>query len=692
MPEKRIYHRRTGTRLMFVPLFFLSFLIYSNTFQSSWHLDDYQNIVYNNRVHVEEFSPQSLSQAIRPQLYDKIWRPVSFLTFAVNWYFGRDNVFGYHFVNILIHALTSWVIFLTVVWIFRTPVLRDKYGDGEYLIALISAVLWAVNPIHTQAVTYIIQRMTLLATLFYILSLLCYLRARLGEKRSQQWVYAIGCGISFVIGMGCKEIVATLPVALILVEAAFFQNLADPGIKKKLVVLLTLSVIGILLLGSLFFLKGDLLSVFNGYRSVDYSPLQRLMTQFRVLILYISLIFYPAPTRLSFEYDIDISTSLLTPWTTLPAILVVSGLVVFGLMQLRKSPVLGFAITFFFLNHIIESTIIPLELVFEHRNYLPSLFVFVPVAISVKRALDYYRSKSRTLYAALAGFFVLLVIGLGAGTYIRNLAWQTERSLWTDAIRKAPTMSRPVNNLAWAYYERTGRNEEALNLYYKALGLKTHRKFHQASVNNNIANIYYLRGNYREAEIFWLKAIEINPSFPGYRYRLAIVLNRQRQFERALSYLNPLVNRYPEQFNYLNLKGIVLLHQRKPQIALACFDKCIQLFPGEPKGYIHAGAALVALGELKGAERSFKHAHRLEPGNSLTQLRLIDVNLQSGDIQEADRYVQKLFAKNSPHDIITNLKVLSGEPYFDAGRHNTLVGILSREFQKSGMDVSRLEF
>lgn len=688
MSENRIYHRRTGTRRAFALLLFLTLLIYSNTFRASWHLDDYQNIVYNNRVHIEELSPHSLSRVIRPPLYDRIWRPVSFLTFAGNWYFGSDNVFGYHLVNIFIHALTSWIIFLTVVRIFRTPVLRNKYGDAGYLIALMSAVLWSVNPIHTQAVTYIVQRMTLLATFFYALSLLCYIQARLIDSGSRKRAFIVGCCLSFLIGVGCKEIAATLPIALILVEAAFFRDLANPKVRKKIIVLLTAGVIGILLLGTLFFLRGDLLSVLNGYRSVDYLPLQRLMTQFRALILYISQIFYPASARLSFEHDIDISTSLLTPWTTLPAILVVSGLAVFGLIQLRKRPVLGFSITFFFLNHIIESTIIPLELVFEHRNYLPSLFIFMPVATGFKWALAYYRKKKRPLYVATAGFLTLLIFCFGTATYMRNYAWQTEKSLWTDASRKAPAMSRPVASLAWAYYEGNGHYEQALLLYKKALHLKTHRKFHRASINNNIANMYYLLGDYKAAEVFWQRAIEINPNIAQYQYRLAVVLNRQRQWERALLCLNQIIAKHPDQFNYLNLKGIILLHQKKPRRALACFKKCIKLSPEQPKGYIHAGVTLDIIGAEDRAELLLKHAHSLKPNNITTKIRLIDINLKTGDSGEVNRYLNKLLSSATISDIINSLNQLSGEPFVQTDRITALAGRINTELEKQTDTVS----
>ena len=692
MPENRIRHRRSGCCWSFGLLFSLVLLIYSNTFQSAWHLDDYQNIVINSRVQIEDLSPQTLSQAIQPPVYNRIWRPVSFLTFALNWYLAPQSVFGFHLVNIVLHALTSWALFLTVLRLLDAPVLKDRFAGSQYLIALMSAVLWAVNPIQTQAVTYIVQRMTLLATFFYVLSMLCYIQARLSKAGSGRWFYFFGCALSFVLAIGSKEIAATLPIALILVETVFFQDLSDPGVRKKMLIVFAAGAAGIVLLGSILFLRGNPLSVLNGYRTVDFSPLQRLMTQARVLVLYITQVFYPTPQRLSIEHDVDISTSLMTPWTTLPALLIVCGIVLLGLILLRRRPLLGFAITFFFLNHAIESTVIPLELVFEHRNYLPTLFVFTPVAIGFKWVFDYYQSKNRLLYFIVAGFFCLLIFWLGTGTYLRNYAWQTERTLWTDAAGKAPGMSRPLSSLAWAVYEKNGRYGQALLFYQKALQLKMHRKYRRASLYNNIANIYFLLGDYRSAEEHWQRAIKLNPKSPNYPYHLAVMLHRQGQRDRALVLLDRVLARRPAEFNYLNLRGIILLHQGERHQALVNFKKCIRLFPERPLGYIHAGAALAALAAPLQAEFLFKYARKLAPDDPMTLLRLVDVNLQTGDMREAEIYLHTLFAKSSPYDIIKYLKKLSGEPYFMSGSQNLLLDTLAERFRKTGNDVSLLEW
>lgn len=659
-------------------LSFLIFLIYSNTFEASWHLDDYPNIVRNTRLQVDDFSFDALSGSVRHPSNGNIWRPVAYLTFAVNRHFGHLNVFGYHLVNLFIHILVACLLYSTVLWLYRSPALQNWNGKEVHFIALLAAGLWAANPIQTQAVTYIVQRMASLACLFYLLSLNLYVRGRLSRKRRLSHVYYGGCALSFILGLGSKENAIMLPAALLLTEALFFQDLRLKDVQKRLgrigaVIGLVIGVTGVLL-----FMQGRLPNLLVPQGGFDYSPLQRLLTQPRVLLFYIGQIFYPVPTRLSIVHEFEISTSLFSPWSTLPALVVIGGLIGFGLIQARKRPILSFAILFFFLNHLIESTVLPLELIFEHRNYLPSLFAFVPVAAGVQRILDRYRDQKHPFFRIGAAFVTLLLIGLGTSTYIRNFAWSTERSLWTDAHRKAPGSARPLNNLAWGYYETIADYGTALALYQKALSHHAHRKVHRAFSYNNIANIYYRFGDFKTAEGYWKKAIEELPDVAAYQYRMATVFFKQRQWETARLLLSKILEKHPQYFDALNLKGIILLHEKKPLDALEAFKKCLELYPRQPRGLVHSGVTLAILQQYPKAELFFKMALQRQPDDPMILLRLIDINMKSGDEPEVERFQQKLFAETTVHDIINKLVSLAGEPYYDEGVYKELVQHLSK--------------
>ena len=203
----------------FILLFFLIFIIYSNTFQASWHFDDYPNIVDNSCLHLKDLNPQSLLIAAG------LHRPIPNLTFAVNWYFSKSNVTGYHVVNIIIHFMTAFILFLTILNLFKSPNLNNKYQGSEYFIALLTAAFWAINPIQTQAVTYIVQRMASISAMFYILGIYFYLKGRVNKSRFNQAFFFLCCLICYLLALGSKENGVTLPVALLLIEFIFFQNL-----------------------------------------------------------------------------------------------------------------------------------------------------------------------------------------------------------------------------------------------------------------------------------------------------------------------------------------------------------------------------------------------------------------------------------------------------------------------------------
>ena len=666
----------------FVILFLLIFLVYSNTFHASWHFDDYPNIVNNPKIQIMEITTQSLIRSMQRPGGADFWRPLAYLTFALNWFAGGNEVFGYHFVNILLHSFSACWLFLTVLTLFQTPTLRGKRSESVQSVALLASALWAVNPIQTQSVTLIVQRMALLAAFFYIGGIFCYLKARLSRSRWQRSMLFSMCLTSWLLGMASKETALLLPLSLVLVEAIFFHDLGDVKTKKRFLAILAGGSIMVAIIGGLLFLKGDPWSIFEGYGDRYFTPAERLMTQPRVLFFYLTLIFCPLPGRLSIDHDIALSTSLMHPWPTLPAIVFVVVVIVAALLQIRKRPLLSFAILFFFLNHLVESSIVPLELVFEHRNYLPSMFLFVPVAGGMVRLLNRYHERRPTAYRILIAFGICLLIGLGRMTYARNSVWQTEESLWTDANRKAPGSYRPVHNLAMARYESSGRLDEALEFYQKAARLKMHRRSNLAGVYANIAGIYYRKRDYKNAAVYFGKAYDIAPYNTDHRFRLAETLNRLQQWQPGLVHIDALLARHPRNPDYLDLKGTILMQRGNVRKALRYFHDAIRVNPKRLPGIINAGAALMVIQAYGNAEKLFKYALELDHRNLVTHLRLIDVNLRSGDTREAEVLLRYLVRAATVDDISASLIELSDEPLFDKKGYNKLTQTVADEMKK----------
>lgn len=376
-------------------------LIYSNTFNASWHLDDLQNIVTNPHLKLTKLNISDIKKTFYgahdagQYRGEKLYRPVTCLTFGLNWYVGQNNVTGYHIVNLIIHVLTAISLFSCIMLLMKTPFVKTSpYRKDAYFIAGLATVLWATNPIQTQAITYIVQRMASLSTLFYCLSLMFYVNARLEDHNIKKTVGFLICIVLFVLGILSKENAVLLPLSLILVEIIFFQNLKDPEVLKKILIFSLTGVFIILIVGAFVFLDGNLFSILK-FSNREFTPYQRLLTEFRVVIFYLSQIFYPIPSRLSIDHTFFVSTSLFSPMSTLFSLLFILTLIIIAFFNVKKRPILSFSILFYFLNHTIESTILNLELVFEHRNYLPSLFIFWPFAVVVAHGINYYKEKQK---------------------------------------------------------------------------------------------------------------------------------------------------------------------------------------------------------------------------------------------------------------------------------------------------------
>ncbi|MBW1793482.1 MAG: tetratricopeptide repeat protein [Deltaproteobacteria bacterium] len=643
----------------FTLLFVLILLVYSNTFYASWHMDDFHNIVYNPGLHIKDLQPSSLIGSFFSLLgqSNELYRPLPCLTFAINWYLGKENVVGYHMVNITIHFLTAFFLFLTVCHILRLPNLKGRYHGNEYFIALLAATLWAINPIQTQAVTYIVQRMASLSTMFYILSIFLYIKGRMENSFFKKSILFFACLLSFILALASKENAATLPFALILVEIIFFQDLNQVKSKKTFGLAF---LIGVLLLAgiALFFMHGKPLSFLEEYEKRPFTLWQRLMTEPRVLVFYLSQIFYPVPTRLSIEHDFSISTSLIDPWTTLLSIVFVLLLIALGLSQIKKRQILCFGLLFFFLNHLIESSIISLELVFEHRNYLPSLFLFFPVSVIISWLINNYFGVNRFMFFVLVFFVILLIIGLGSGTYVRNMAWATEKTLWEDAMIKAPESGRPPHNLAWGYYDVSGIYDRAMELYKRSFPLKWSARHYKADALYGMGGIYYKKGEYEKAVKLYKEALKINPKDEMAHRQFTLSLIKLGIWDKALEEIDLLLLLRPDNVENLNLKGFILLKQKKLKDAIFYFTTCLKQSPNSRKPMTNIGVTLGCMGEYERAEWFLRSVNARHPKDIITLLWLIETNLRTGDKEDADRYMDNLFASVQAGQFVSTLKRL----------------------------------
>lgn len=673
---KALHDSLTNRFLVFGFLSFIILAVYANTFYASWHLDDRPNIVENYYLHLDSLQPQKLIQTLftnpknPDQFNTRLYRPVACFTFALNWYFGQDNVIGYHLVNSAIHVLTAVFLFLFILSLFDTPNLSNKSRGNPIFIAFLATLLWALNPIQTQAVTYIVQRMAQLAALFYLMGLYTYVKARLSHGMGKQVVWFLSLVGFYLLAVYSKPNAAMLPMAIVLVEIAFFQNLADAKTRKKVVLSVFILAVLFLLSGSVLFLGDDPFSLLDLYDKRSFTVLERLLTQPRVVLFYLSQIFFPLPDRFSIAHDVVLSSSLFTPWTTLPCILIIALLIGIGVLMIGKWPILSFSILFFFFNHVIESSIIGLELIFEHRNYLPSFFLFLPAACLLDGLLRRYKTTNKVPYAATGCFILSLVVFFCVSTFIRNHVWKDDVGLWLDAVSKAPKHSRAMHNLAvnlaWGDSSRhPKRYDMALKLFEDALEKHLPSKHVKADIYGNMALIYFYRkNNPHKAFQYFDKALNVYPDYHKIRRDFVEALVVNRDFESALEQVDILISRNRENGRDLNLKGHILLWQKQYKDALACFKKAYPLMADKSSVLLNSAVAMSLAGSYPNAEKVLLEAIKQFPAEIPFYFTIIENSLRANAEDQAFTFAQELLKIYTIREINNAIDTYTDNPKF----------------------------
>ncbi len=641
---------RHAAALLTILLFLLA--AYGNTFHASWHMDDYPNILNNPAIQMTAWNGESLLRAVGiDQLYgNNLSRPVANLSFALNWFLHGDNVTGFHLINLVIHILNAWLVYRVILLIGTTPRFPARHRAHIYSIALGTSLLWALNPMQTQAVTYIVQRMASLMALFYIAALASFIQFRLATRMKHKVLWGGLVLAGFILAMGTKENASMLPLALALVEIIFFQEKSERVLSPRFGATIIMASLLVVVFSGVYFYGSNKDIVHSLTRSFEMRPfslMERLMTQPRVLVFYISLVFYPIPQRLSLEHDFTVSTSLLHPWTTLPSILIVGLLIGAGILMIRKRPLEAFAVLFFFLNHVVESSILPLELVFEHRNYVSSIFVFLPIAAGWFDLKKKLRLRSHQFAAVFRILPILVVFLLCAGTYARNMDWRSEGRLWSDTQRKAPGRARPVFNLA-KELERAGSHEQAIILYIKSMSLQPPRRKHfEVMALTNIGTIYFKKGDLDRAIAYYEKALEILPATTRSRYNIAVAYTETGQFERTTEHLDWLIENNPDDIHALNLKGFVLLKQHRLEESLLISRRLLQLEPDSRAANLQMGVVLTEMDYPDQGDWFLRRAYRVAPGDLTVMLCMLENHLARRDQANANRIINEIFNRFS---------------------------------------------
>lgn len=397
-------------------------------------------------------------------------RYVGYLTFALSYRLSGLDAAAFRAANVAIHAANALLVYALVALAFRAPRLaRSALAPSARAPAFAAAAIFGTHPMQTEAVTYVVQRLTSLAALFSLGCVVLYLRWRLagGEPGRSRLAHAtsyLPVLAAALLAMKTKESAFALPMAVALVEAGLLDGPLRPRLLALAPLLATLAVIPLTLLAAP---APPALGNTEVTGQGALTPLAYLVTQLTVLPAYLRLL--ALPFGQSADHDHPVHASLLDPQVALSLafLLALAGLALWLVREGRREggrdPALGlvgFGILWFFVTISVESSVVPLaDAMVERRAYLPSVGILV--AASTAAALLWRRAAPARWAGGLAVSATVLSLALAGATAARNAVWRDEVSLWADAAAKAPRKPRPHLNLGVAHYER-GRVDDAI--------------------------------------------------------------------------------------------------------------------------------------------------------------------------------------------------------------------------------------
>jgi len=436
-------------------------LAYGNALQSPLFFDDLPSLTQNTPLQIDGGDFDAWRTAAFSSDTGPLHRPITMLTFAANHaVFGTFSPVTLKIINLSIHLLIAVLVYCLSLSIYRAPALRARNVEKINLAALAAAAIWLLHPLHVSTVLYSVQRMAQMSTLFTVLGLCMFMRYRLrwaergaatGELvAASMWLLLITSSATL-----SKENGALLPWLLAVVEVCLFQG-KWCGVQSRFVLWLGWAafLLPLLLIALILVFEPGVFTA--GYQQRDFTLTERLFTQARLLWHYLSWLCLPDIRAMGFQHDdIGLSSGLLQPLATLVALMAWVLVLFLAFVARRRFPLLIFALLFFLVGHVMESSVLALEMVYEHRNYLPSIGVCLLLAQALSSD-NLWRGRV-SAWLPVGGVLSLLLVLLIA----RSQVWSGQLSLARANVVNHPTSSRAQYLYATALMARYKEGRES---------------------------------------------------------------------------------------------------------------------------------------------------------------------------------------------------------------------------------------
>ncbi|WP_069472036.1 tetratricopeptide repeat protein [Candidatus Marithrix sp. Canyon 246] len=599
------------TYIQILALLIATLATYIHTLDVPFYLDDFSSIQENPIIYHWQGTIFEIWNTYK-------LRVVGYLSFALNYQFHQFQVQGYHLINIFIHLLTGIAIFALVRGLIATPALKNN--QTTTWLPIIVALIFLLNPLQIQAVTYIVQRIASLAAFFYIAAMASYIQARLNPKPLPTIIWTLTSIAFAILALLTKQNTVTLPIALLLLELIFF-----PGHIRRFILTIISSLI------ALFIIWYIIATIFNldplslkslevlSRETTNISRYAYFATQTKVLWTYISLFFWPISSHIDYAYPISQGFFTGTEhynwlarimhsqefWALIGHI----SLLIIAAYNLRKRPLIAFGIFFYYLAHGIESSFIPIkDVIFEHRTYLPNLGLASLCAyILVVKIPQYSR--------IIPIITITIILILGTATWQRNQMWREPVALWQHNVEQSPKKKRAWNILGkhlvqqGKQQQRQGKIKQSKISFHKAI------KALQRSIHKQIGTSISITPETA------LNLIVAYKSLRQYNNALMWVNNSlsQRHKLGKLNHAKFLVNKGNIYFELGRENHKKAKHQKAKQLYLTAkkaYEQALKIDKNNLKAQINLGNIFVVTGQRQKAIPIYKQVLKINPSNA----------------------------------------------------------------------------
>jgi tetratricopeptide (TPR) repeat protein len=593
-------------------------MAWSNTLHAPFVLDDHSSVLGN--VSIREITtlewmhpPASAGETVSG-------RPMLNLTFALNHAFGGTSVVGYRVFNGLLHVVAGLLLYGVIRNTIERAGVGPSGGDRSQpgrrseWYAGVAALCWAVHPLQTAAVSYVAQRAEVLAALFLLLMLYCFLRSvgRLSCFRCWMGASVVACAL----GMASKESMVGAPLVVLLYDRVFLVGSFVQALRERWRFYAALAGTWLLLVVLVWPNHGRGGSA--GFGTV-ITPWPYFLTQCEAIPRYVGLVFCPA--GLVFDYGMPTVSGVGSVWAGLLALSLAALATVWALWRNRVEGFLGAC---FFVLLAPSSSVVPVatQTIAEHRMYLPSALIILLAGLVLFRIPLLMRS--RWMPVAFAG---TIVATLGAATWARNQVYRSARILWSDTVEKRPDSPRARVGLGQALLVEAGDAAGAITQFRKAIELQPDHPF----AHYNLGTVLLQQQQYEEAASHLRIALAGDPRNIDARINLGQALTGLERTNEAIEQYSLALAQDPAATDAATNLGALLVTVGRCDEGERLLRGALKAAPDLAEAHFHLGRALERRGDFPAAETSLRNAIRYRPQFSAAQVALARCLSKLGD-------------------------------------------------------------